>query len=268
MSSHFINWDLLWGWRAGGGTPRKEWNSLQKKETETFKHFVTGYSEYNNKFAVVVLWWEEEWEWIHPNRDWKMMINRRNTKEEEDECCRRQPLKLRTATVSLLSVVCLVAVLGSSAITGALAQQSKTAYDGAADEDLQVNSLDTVFYLYRKVKEGILFFYSWVAMSFFTFTGCILFSRFICKMRSKSDTLRLWHGSGWNCGKISLPNPFIVLGIGKFTAIVQRERDLWDTVNPIVAEQSTVCLLCPELNWRVYCKGKKNKLGMTGFWLI
>lgn len=98
-----------------------------------------------------------------------MMINRRNTKEEEDECCSRQPLKLRTATVSLLSVVCLVAVLGSSAITGALAQQSKTAYDGAADEDLQVNTLYTVFYLYRKGKEGIFFF---------LFMGCYVIFHF------------------------------------------------------------------------------------------
>lgn len=89
-----------------------------------------------------------------------MMINRRNTKEEEDGCCSRQPLKLRTATASLLSVVCLVAVLGSSAITGALAQQSKTAYDGTADEDLQVNTFYTVFiFTYiEKGKEGV---FSW-----------------------------------------------------------------------------------------------------------
>lgn len=73
-----------------------------------------------------------------------MMINRRHTKEDE-QAARQQN---RTTTVSLLSVVCLVAVLGSSAITGALAQQQqlhpKAAYDGSTDEDLQVNTQYTV----------------------------------------------------------------------------------------------------------------------------
>lgn len=123
-----------------------------------------------------------------------MMINRRNTKEEEDECCSRQPLKLRTATVSLLSVVCLVVVLGSSAITGALAQQSKTAYDGAADEDLQVNTFYTVFIFthIEKEKEGV----SLGPCILYLFMGCyVIFhfyrlyfvSAFDCKMRRKSD---------------------------------------------------------------------------------
>lgn len=65
-----------------------------------------------------------------------MMINRRHTKDQECSGSSRQTLKLRKfATASLLSLVCLVAVLE---ISGASAYERRLAPSNT-DEDLQVN---------------------------------------------------------------------------------------------------------------------------------
>lgn len=201
-----------------------------------------------------------------------MMINRRNTKEEEDECCSRQPLKLRTATVSLLSVVCLVAVLGSSAITGALAQQSKTAYDGAADEDLQVNTLYTFFISIEKEKRGFYFSIHGLLCHFSLLPAVFCFRVLFAKCEVKATLF------GYGMVKDEI--------VAKFHC--QTHSSCWDweiyshrskgerfvgycksncgrTEHCVFSVTGVRCRLCPELNWRVYCKGKKNKLGMTGF---
>lgn len=67
-----------------------------------------------------------------------MMINRRHTKEREEDSC-SQTLRLRK---SMLSLVCLVAILASSVTNGVLAQQYGTRGNAAesTDEDLQVIS--------------------------------------------------------------------------------------------------------------------------------
>lgn len=91
------------------------------------------------------------------------MINRRHTKERDEECGRLQRTwRLRTTQLSL---VCLLAVLGSSAITGALAYNNNVAAgksSSSTDEDLQV------ILLWFLCASHFLI-YSWAVVQFFTF---------------------------------------------------------------------------------------------------